>query len=333
MVACVDGNEAVAVDFQRRFGFEEHATGVDELIGRPDVHAFVIATSNDTHKPLTIQAANAGKHVLVQKPMAPFPADAKEMVDAAEKAGTKLMVALFLLFLPPVERAKQIIDAGLIGTPFLYKATMGWHMPDMVGGKPNWRHNSAMSGGGVIQDDDVHHIANALYLLDNPEIMSVYSEYGALTTNTPVEDTAVTILRTPTAICEITGSNRLHEPGGSKNFKDDWQIFGTEGAIRWDAAQRPTLRVYTHRDDATDPLLSDGWICPRVPAIPEDQRAYSNHMNGEESPWVPLHQHFVDACLKGTPIRSDGRYGWKVQQVVEAAYKSGREGRRVSLAE
>ena len=56
------------------------------------------------------------------------------------------------------------------------------------------------------------------------------------------------------------------------------------------------------------------------------------HLNGEENPWVPEHQHFVDACLTGSPVRSDGRFGLKTQAVLEAAYRSGREGRRVPLA-
>src|ERR1017187_7682021 len=329
LVAAVDINEAAAIDFKERFGFEEHSAKLEELLDRSDVDAVVITTSNKTHAPLSVQAMRAGKHVMVQKPMAMSMAEAREMVAVADENKVKLMVSFFELFLPPVERAKAIIDAGLIGSPFFFKGFMAWHMPDNALG---WRFDPQVSGGGVIMDGNVHHISNALYLLGEPEITSVYAEYATLTTDSKVEDTAVVLMRTPTAICEISGSNRLWEPGGTvANFKDMWEIYGTKGTIQWDASRRPTMRVFSSEADAANPLIGGGWASPHLPLIPEDQRAYSMHLNGEENPWVPEHRHFVEACLTGTPLRSDGRFGLKTQAVLEAAYRSGREGRRVSL--
>ncbi len=147
------------------------------------------------------------------------------------------MVSFFELFLPPVERARQIIEAGLIGEPFLFKAMMAWHTPDVTAG---WRFDPELAGGGVILDGNVHHVSNALYLLGNPKIESVYAEYGALTADIKVEDTAVILVRTDKAILEISGSNRLQEPGGATlAFKDYWAVFGTKGTDQWDAAARP----------------------------------------------------------------------------------------------
>jgi predicted dehydrogenase len=165
-------------------------------------------------------------------------------------------------------------------------------------------------------------------------VQSVYAEYGALTADIKVEDTAVILVRTDKAILEISGSNRLQEPGGATvAFKDQWQVFGTKGTIAWDAAARPTFRVFTSDKDALDPLLSNGWVSPKLPVMPPDHREFSMHINGEESPWVPEHQHFVDACLNDTPVRSDGEFGLKTQLILEAAYKSGREGRKLALEE
>ncbi|MGO9659709.1 MAG: Gfo/Idh/MocA family protein [Acidimicrobiales bacterium] len=330
LVATVDINEAAAIDFKERFGFEEHSASLDQVLDRPDVDAVVITTSNKTHAPLSVQAMRAGKHVMVQKPMAMNLAEAREMVAVADENNVKLMVSFFELFLPPVERAKAIIDAGLIGAPFFFKAIMAWHMPDNALG---WRFDPQMSGGGVIMDGNVHHVSNALFLLAEPEVTSVYAEYATLTTNSLVEDTAVVLMRTPTALCEISGSNRLWEPGGTvPNFKDSWQVFGTKGTIQWDSSQRPTMRVFSSDEKVTDPLLGGGWVYPRLPLTPEDQRAYSMHLNGEENPWVPEHAHFVEACLTGAPLRSDGRFGLKTQAVLEAAYQSGKEGRRLPVA-
>jgi UDP-N-acetyl-2-amino-2-deoxyglucuronate dehydrogenase len=331
LVASVDIDEAAAKRFKDRFGFEGHSTDLDATLARDDVHAVVITTSSKSHGPLIMKALEAGKHVLVQKPMTASVEESRAAVKLARQKNLKLMVSFFELFLPPVERARQIIEQGLIGEPFLFKAIMAWHTPDVTAG---WRFNPELAGGGVILDGNVHHVSNALYLLGDPDVHSVYAEYGALTADIQVEDTAVILVRTAKAILEISGSNRLQEPGGATMaFKDQWQVFGTKGTIAWDAAARPTFRVFTSDKEALDPLLGNGWVSPKLPVMPPDHREFSMHINGEESPWVPEHQHFVDACLNDTPVRSDGAFGLKTQLILEAAYKSGKEGRKLSLEE
>jgi UDP-N-acetyl-2-amino-2-deoxyglucuronate dehydrogenase len=329
LVASVDIDEAAAVQFKERFGFETWSTDLDAVLARDDVDALVITTSSKSHGPLIMKALEAGKHVLVQKPMTTSLEESRAALALANEKGLKLMVSFFELFLPPVERAREIIEAGLIGTPFFFKAIMAWHTPDVTSG---WRFDPALAGGGVILDGNVHHVANALYLLGNPEISSVYAEYGALTADIAVEDTAVVLIRTPEAILEISGSNRLQEPGGATTaFKDQWQVFGTKGTVQWDSASRPTFRVFTSEESAVDPLLANGWIAPKLPVMAADEREFSMHINGEESPWVPEHRHFVDACLNDTPVRSDGAFGLKTQQILDAAYESGRAGRKLTL--
>jgi predicted dehydrogenase len=331
LIAAVDIDEAAAIRFEERFGFEGHSTDLDAVLANPEVQAVVITTSTRSHGPLTIKCLEAGKHVMVQKPMATSVAQTKKMTELAESKGLKLMVSFFELFLPAVERAKEIIDAGLIGEPFLFKAIMAWDTPDDALG---WRFDPAVAGGGVILDGNVHHVSNAIYLLGDPEIKTVYAEYDALTTDHAVEDTAVILVRTDKAILEISGSNRLKEPGGAfQFFKDSWAVYGTKGTVQWNAAERPSFRVYTADGAALDPALGGGWVSPSLEHIPTENGVYNMHINSEESPWVPEHQHFVDACLNDTPVRSDGAFGHKTQQILEAAYQSGREGRRLTLDE
>jgi predicted dehydrogenase len=105
------------------------------------------------------------------------------------------------------------------------------------------------------------------------------------------------------------------------------------GTIQWDSSARPTFRVFTSEAKALDPLLSNGWVSPKLPVMPPDHREFSMHINGEESPWVPEHQHFVDCCLNDTPVRSDAEFGLTTQLILEAAYRSGREGRKLTLKE
>jgi predicted dehydrogenase len=270
----------------------------------------------------------AGKHVLVQKPMALSLGEADQMIAVAEQANRKLMVSFFEFFHPAFKRAKELVDAGAIGDVFFYKAIMAWHVPSMEA----WRFDPKVSGGGVIMDGHVHHVAYFLHLLGNPPIESVYAEYGALNSTAQVEDTAVTLLRTPRVLAEIDGSNRLQEPNAQmgRSFKESVEIFGSNGTIRIHPTERPSLSVYV-AEAGPETALGDGWVAPRLEPVPAMHRPYSNHFNPDENPWVAEHQHFVDACQKDEPLVSDGRFGRKVQEVLMTAYEAGREGRRLPL--
>lgn len=324
--ATVDVDEARARDFATRFGAETFATDLAPVLERADVDAVVITTANNLHAPLAIQALTAGKHVLVQKPMALTLAEADAMVAAADHAGKQLMVSFFEFFHPAFRRAKELVAAGTIGDVFLYKAIMAWHMPSL----DNWRFDPTVSGGGILMDGHSHHVAYFTWLLDDPEITSVYSDYGTLASDADVEDTGVTLIRTPTAIAEISGSNRLLEPNAQngRTFKESIEIFGRKGTIHIHPTERPSLRVYAP-DLAIDPALGGGWIAPALDFVPFEERGYSVHFNPEEDPWAPEHRHFVESIRDGTPVVSDGRFGRKVHAITMASYASGREGRAI----
>ena len=300
LVATVDIDETRARDFQARYGAQIATTDLDAILERNDVDAVVVTTANDMHAPLSLKALQAGKHVLVQKPMALDLDQADQMIAAAEHAKRKLMVSFFEFFHPAFKRAKELVDAGAIGDIFFYKAIMAWHVPSMQA----WRFDPKISGGGVIMDGHVHHVAYFLHLLGNPAIESVYAEYGSLNSTAQVEDTAVTLLRTSRVLAEIDGSNRLLEPNAQmgRSFKESVEIFGSRGTIRIRPTERPSLTVHVPEAELGE-ALGGGWIAPRLEPVPPTHRAYSNHFNPDENPWVAEHQHFVTCCL-GSPVLS-----------------------------
>jgi predicted dehydrogenase len=326
LVATVDVDEERARQFAEQFRAETFAADLASVLERDDVDAVVVATANNLHAPLAIQALDAGKHVLVQKPMALTIPEADAMNAAADRSGKQLMVSFFEFFHPAFRRAKELVDAGTIGDVFLFKAIMAWHMPTLE----NWRFDPAVAGGGILMDGHSHHVAYFLWLLNDPPITSVYSDHGALASNASVEDTGVTLIRTPTALAEISGSNRLLEPNAQngRTFKESIEIFGTRGTIHIHPTERPSLRVYVP-DLAIDPALGGGWIAPALDVTPYEERGYSAHFNPEEDPWVPEHRHFVERIRDGKPVVSDGRFGRKVHAVTMASYESGREGRAI----
>ncbi len=327
LVATVDVNEARARAFAQRFGAETYASALAVVLDRDDVDAVIVTTANNLHAPLTIQALAAGKHVMVQKPMAMTLAEADAMIDAAERSGKRLMVSFFELFHPAFKRAKELVDAGAIGDVFLLKAIMAWNS-----GLDNWRFDPAVSGGGILMDGHSHHIAFFTWLLNDPAIAHVYCEAGALASTAAVEDTGVILIRTPGVVAEISGSNRLFEPNQQNGafFKESIEIFGTKGTIHIHPTERPSLKVFIEDGAAAEPL-SGGWIAPRLEWVPYDERGYSTHFNGDEDPWVGEHRHFVACIREDRPIVTDGRFGRRVQELVLAAYESAQAQRAVRL--
>jgi UDP-N-acetyl-2-amino-2-deoxyglucuronate dehydrogenase len=328
LVATVDIDEERARAFQVKYGAASWSTDLDEVLRRDDVDAVVVTTANNMHAPLSIKALNAGKHVMVQKPMSLTLAEADEMIAAADRAGKQLMVSFFEFFHPAFKRAKEIVDQGLIGDVFFVKAIMAWLTPSMDA----WRFDPKISGGGILMDGHVHHVAYLLHLLGDPPVESVYSAHGTLNSTARVEDTGVTIVRTAKVLAEISGSNRLVEPNAQNGryFKEWIEIFGSKGTIHIRPTERPSLRVFTS-DGELPESLSGGWIAPKLDWVPYEERGRSAHFNPEEDPWVGEHRHFVECIRDGEPVVSDGRFGRKVLEVLIAGYQSGRERREVQL--
>ncbi len=325
-VSDIDENRAQA--FAQKYRTGMYYTDVDEMLKRDDLDFVVNATPPHLHAPLTIRSLEAGKHVMVQKPMALSLAEADSMIATADRSGKKLMVSFFEFFHPAFKRAKDICDQGLIGDIFFVKAIMAWYIPSSSA----WRFDPAIAGGGILMDGHVHHVALFLWLLNNPKIDSIYSEYGTLNSDARLEDTGVTLIRTPSAICEISGSNRLLEPNpqNGRFFKERIEIFGSKGTIHICPTERPSLRVLCNDTGLTD-SLAGGWIAPRLDWIPYEERGRSMHFNSDEDPWVPEHRHFVECIREDKAVVSDGLFGRRVLEILMAAYASGAEKRAIRL--
>lgn len=140
-----------------------------ELLARADVDVIDVCTPQHLHRDLVIAAAQAGKHVLCEKPIAAVPADAAAMVAAAEQAGTILAVVHNYLFFPEIVALTQLIAAGELGEIRTVTVDMLGVVdsPGAAGYAPRWRHNPAASGGGVLMDM-LHGVYLAEHLLGAP---------------------------------------------------------------------------------------------------------------------------------------------------------------------
>jgi len=173
-------NETKAKAFAEQWGYESVETDWRKMIERDDIDAIDICTPNDTHAEIAIAAANAGKMVLCEKPLARDLAESQGMVDAIENAGVKNTVWYNYRRIPAVTLAKQIIDSGKLGKIYHYRAnflqdwTINENLPQ--GGEGLWRMDAAVSGSGVVGDLLSHCVDTAIWLNGGIKDVSAMTE-------------------------------------------------------------------------------------------------------------------------------------------------------------
>lgn len=140
-----------AADFARRHGVERWSTDAAAVLEDPAVTAVYVATPTSTHSEYAIAAARAGKHVLVEKPMAMSTHECRAMIDAAEDAGVHLWVAYYRRSLPRFEHVRDLLDDGVIGRVLAVDTT--WRKPCTFEG---WRWDPALNRGGEFQETACH---------------------------------------------------------------------------------------------------------------------------------------------------------------------------------
>lgn len=231
LVGIVDADPGRAAAFARRQGGIRQATDLAAALAWPGVDAVILCTPNDTHAPLGLRVAAAGKHLLVEKPLATTVADAHRLAAAFEAADRVLVAAHTHRFYDYGRAVKQTIDAGVIGRPRLVRLAIlgGWIWPDWSA----WVGDPARSGG--------HALHNGVHLLDlatwwlGGEPTGVHAR-GRKQTAAELRihdylEMVVTYADGATAICEMS---RAHRPGALA--QRELLVTGTGGIIEqgWD---------------------------------------------------------------------------------------------------
>ncbi len=178
-------------DFARRWNVSRSTTDLDEVLGNDSIDAVYIATPIYLHKEQTIRAAQAGKHVLVEKPMALTAKDCQEMIDACNKNGVKLGVAFYQRFNARHQKMRDWIATGKIGQVIGARIQFGQYYPE---NESAWRQIPEMGGGGTIMDTGSHCV-DTLRALLGAEVKEVAAFMDTLVFRYPVDDTTSFILR------------------------------------------------------------------------------------------------------------------------------------------
>jgi predicted dehydrogenase len=187
LVAIADEDAERGQAAAAQFG-AEWAADYREVVAREDLDAVVVCSENVRHKEMTIAAAEAGKHVLCEKPLATTVEDAQAMIDACAAHGVKLQTAFPVRFNASVVALKQAVQAGQIGTPLAIAARNPGTCPH------SWFVQPELSGGGAVIDHTVH-VVDVLRWMFDAEVTEVYAEIDRRIHDIPTDDTGLLMMK------------------------------------------------------------------------------------------------------------------------------------------
>lgn len=315
-VMVMDARASLAQDLGERYGVP-WTDRVEDLLANPDVEAVYIAVPHFLHAPLAIQAAQAKKHILVEKPISITLADADAMIAAARANGVHLSVNFSAQVDPLLQAARNLVAEGaigkVIGTRIVFRGDKPAHY--WAGGysgrvASDWRVKKESAGGGVLIMNAVHDL-NTMRYITGDEVIRVYAEYDTYSTPVEVEDfIAVTYRYANGAIGTIEAGSAIRGRDPLRNMN---RIYGTTGQL---LLSEP-LRIYTTESTADVP--TGEWS--EIPGTPlTDPEQMTAMVDGFAGPIIAGGKPAVSA--------EDGR---AVLAIILAAYQSGAEHRPITL--
>jgi predicted dehydrogenase len=320
VVGC-DTDEQILSQWGEKFGVKRLTTHYDDLINDPDIDIIDVCTPSRYHMPLTVAALDAGKHVICEKPLAPTPDEVRQMIAARDRSGKQLMTAQHLRF----HGSTQALMAEILNCALgrIYHGRAWWLRRAAFPGRPSFwmkRH----SGGGACLDLGVHVLDLALWLMGNPNPVSVLgvskSELAAVPgtfsiwgdANVPpeadVEEFAAAFVRFDNgASLILEASWLLHHDTPD----DDRQVtlYGVKGGAHW-----PTCKVYQTN--------------------PTTRQLYTTQLEITQDK-TPPHalecMGFARAIIDGAPSPVPAEQSLQVISILDAVYESEATGREVRL--
>ncbi len=344
----VGRNQEALATFAQRWGWEDTASDWRAAVERDDIDVVDISVPTDLHAEIAIAAADAGKHVFCEKPMALTSDEARRMLAAAERAGVVHYVNHNYRRAPAVMLAKQLVDEGFVGRIFHWR---GAYLQDWIVDPSfplTWHLDARRAGAGPSFDLGSHNVDLARFLVGEIERVSAMTARfveerplpgaGAATfsagsggsgdTGTvTVEDAAFVLAEFDNGAMGSIETSRFAP--GRKN-QHTFEIYGSEGSIAFDLERMNELQVYSRRD----PEHVQGF---RTVIATESVHPYVSawwppgHIIGYEHGFHHAVADFVRAVVDGSAIAPTFTDGLRETLVLEAALAAARSGQRVEV--
>ncbi|MCS7071411.1 MAG: Gfo/Idh/MocA family oxidoreductase [Anaerolinea sp.] len=310
LVAVCDVIESRAQQFARTYGAEPY-TEYRALLAREDIDAVSICVPSGLHSAIGQDAARAGKHVLVEKPIALTLDDADRLIAACKTHGVTLGVVLQNRFNPPMRDLRALVDSGALGRLLLGAVTVRWYRPQSYY-DDGWHGTWAMDGGALM-NQSIHHIDALQWLMG--EVHSVFAYTATLAHRMEAEDVGVAVVRFKSgALATIEGSTVTYP----ENLEGSIALFGEHGSVKvgGTALNRKVIwKVKDHLEEERELLMHEALDPPSV---------YGTSHREQIS-------EMIQAIRERRPPVTHGREARKSLEIVLAIYESARTRREVFL--
>jgi len=330
-----EGVEAAA----RRFGYAHAYTDWREMLANDAIQLLDNGGPNDTHAEPSIAAAQAGKHVLCEKPLGRTAEESKTMWDAVAKAGVKHMVAFNYRFVPAIRQIRKLIDSGALGKIYHFRAVylQEWIMPH-YNTPLIWRLQKATAGSGALGDLGAHIIDLARYLVGDVDSVSAMTRTfiperpkldGSGMGKVDVDDAFAAVLSFENGALGTVEASRF--AAGRKNA-NNLEINGEKGSIRFNLERMNELEVFWIDDE---PKETRGFhnVLVSEPYHPWWENWWpQGHMIGWEHTFVHEIAHLLDCIVNDkpvAPIGADFEDGYRNSVICDAILESAATKRQV----
>ena len=347
IVADVDAN--ALQKWAGEFGFARWTTNWHEIIEDPRVDVVDITTPNHLHAEMSIAAANAGKHLYCEKPLATTSADAARIVEAVEKSGVISIVGFNYLKNPAQAFARQLIESGELGDITLFRGTFDQDFlanPDVPF---SWRLDRALAGTGALGDLGSHTIAFAQFLVGNivevcgveatkirdrvvPAGGSGYAataQSGAEKRAVENEDIMEFLIRFENGAIGTIGTSRI---GMGRKLGLGYEIQGTRGSLFYTQERMNEIKLYRDTDPDREKGYKSVYIGPEHPGYKAFFGLAGIGLGYNDQKIIEAHD-LVTAVALNQPIQPDVRFAYQVNKVIDAVELSCQEHRWVSVSE
>ena len=310
-VLLADPSEAARESLAAEFGIIKRTVNdYEELLGDPEVAVVDICTPHFLHHPIAVAALRAGKHVILEKPLAMNAEQCDDIIAVAQETGKKAFCALCQRMFPAHIKAKQMLDEGAIGRAFLGTYTcIGNEFPRM-NDPESWKGDWEKAGGGALFDTGYHAVYMLQHFFGKATAVTGMTRRLVVEAENKADDTSAVALEMESgALCNIV----VTYSATGERWQEERRLVGTEGSLLM-------------RDDPEDEM-------PLVHFQGPDFTAVKVH-NPPRINWYAIGktvEHFLDCIVENKDPQITLQEARDAVATVQAAYRSDREGRRVEI--
>lgn len=314
LVGVTDVNQNSREKFAKKYGVRAFDS-FEQMLECNEVDVVCICTPSGLHAPLAIQAAQSGKHIIVEKPMAINLEEADRMIQACEENNVKLSVISQLRFTKAISKLKDAVDKGLLGKLIMGNIYMKYYRSQEYYDSSGWRGTWKMDGGGALMNQGIHGIDLLQYVMG--KVKTVFAHAKTLARNIEVEDSAVAVLEFENgALGTIQGTTSIY-PG----FPRVLEINGDKGSI---ALQEDSIVKWIIEGQETHEGIIDG----------EDANKYKSASDptqfGIEGHILQI-KDMAHAIWEDRKPLVDQYEGRKPIEIIMAIYESSKTGKLVTI--